>query len=170
MKLTMTDVNAMSHEAFVARFGGVAEHAPWVAEQAAAARPFADRGAMIAAFVSEVTAAGRDRADALLRAHPDLAGKAALAGTLTRASTDEQRGAGLDALTADELARFTSLNAAYRRRFGFPFILAVRGATKTQILEAFEERVERSPEVERATALEQVCRIVGFRIEDAVAA
>ena len=104
----------------------------------------------------------------MLRAHPDLAGKAAIAGEVTDDSAREQAGAGLGSLTADEFARFTRLNGAYRARFGFPFIFAVKGATKEQILYAFEARLKNAPEVEFTTALEQVMRIFAFRIEDRV--
>ena len=166
--LTCDQVNAMPREAFVAAFGDVAEHAPWVAERAAEGRPYAGREALIVAFQSAIGAASQDRRLALLRAHPDLAGKAALAGELAEESRREQAGAGLDSLTAEEFARFTRLNEAYRSHFGFPFILAVKGATKHDILAAFEARLENGPDEEFATALEQVQRIVRFRLEDRV--
>ena len=101
---------------------------------------------------------------ALIRAHPDLATKA----KLTDDSTKEQAGAGLNTLSAEEFARFTSLNNRYRQRFGFPFIFAVKGATKHMILDSFEQRVENEPEAEFAMGLQQVCRIFRFRIEDRV--
>ena len=106
---------------------------------------------------------------ALLAAHPDLAGRAAIAGDLTADSAGEQAGAGLDRLTPEEFARFTALNDAYRARFGIPFIVAVRGADKTAILAAFENRVGGHPPEERLTAIAQVLRIVRFRLEDRVA-
>lgn len=166
--MTCDQVNAMTRDAFVAAFGDVAEHSPWVAEAAAEGRPYAGREALIAAFQSAIGAAPRDRRLALLRAHPDLAGKAALAGEMADDSRREQAGAGLDSLTADEFARFTRLNEAYTARFGFPFILAVKGATKHDILEAFDRRLENDPEEEFRTALEQVQRIVRLRLEDRV--
>lgn len=166
--MTCDQVNAMTQDAFAAAFGDVAEHSPWVAEAAAEGRPYAGREALIAAFQSAIGAAPRDRQLALLHAHPDLAGKAALAGALADDSRREQAGAGLDSLTADEFARFTRLNEAYTARFGFPFILAVKGATKHDILEAFDRRLENDPEEEFRTALEQVQRIVRFRLEDRV--
>lgn len=162
--------NLMDPAAFVAEFGDVAEHAPWVAEAAAKARPFADRDAMIAAFQAAVRAAPERRQRDLLLAHPDLAGRAAIAGELTAESKAEQKGVGLDRLTAEEFARFTHMNRTYRERHGIPFIFAVRGATKDQILAGFAARVGNPPEVEFATGLEQVCRIVRFRLEDRVAA
>lgn len=168
--LSLSDVNALAPAAFVARFGDVAEHAPWVAEAAAGKRPFPSREAMIAAFGAAIAAAPVERQKALLLAHPDLAGKAAVAGELTRESTAEQAGAGLDRLTAEEFARFTEMNGAYRTRHGIPFILAVKGATKHDILAAFETRVGRAPEEEFRAALEQVRRIVRFRLEERVAA
>lgn len=164
----LSAVNALDRDAFVAVFGGVAEHAPWVAAAAAADRPFATREAMIAAFQRAIRSAIRDRQRELLLAHPDLAGKAAIAGELTAESTNEQKGAGLDRLTAAEFARFTELNDAYRRRHGIPFIFAVRGATKDQILAGFEARLGNPEAAEFAAALEQVCQIVRFRLEDRV--
>jgi 2-oxo-4-hydroxy-4-carboxy-5-ureidoimidazoline decarboxylase len=168
--ISLAVVNAMSADEFAEAFGGIAEHSAWVAEAAAAKRPFASRMAMIAAFQAAIGDAGAERQRALLVAHPDLAGRAAIAGDLTDDSRREQAGAGLDRLTAEEFARFTALNASYRDRFGIPFIFAVRGADKHMILAAFEARIGNGEDVEFATALEQVCRIVAFRLEDRVAA
>jgi 2-oxo-4-hydroxy-4-carboxy-5-ureidoimidazoline decarboxylase len=166
--ISLAAINAMSPAGFVDAFGGIAEHSAWVAEAAAARRPFASRAAMVAAFQDAIGDAGGEAQAALLRAHPDLAGRAAIAGDLTDDSRREQAGAGLDRLTAEEFGRFTVLNTAYRERFGIPFILAVRGADKSRILAAFEARMRHAPDVEFATALEQVCRIVAFRLEDRV--
>ena len=121
------------------------------------------------AFAAAVRTAPRERQLALLRAHPDLAGRAAVAGDIAEESRREQAGAGLDRLTAGEFARFHDLNARYRERFGFPFIFAVKGATKEAILAAFEVRVDNDADTERATALANVERILRFRIEDRVA-
>jgi 2-oxo-4-hydroxy-4-carboxy-5-ureidoimidazoline decarboxylase len=167
--LPLETVNLMETDAFVETFGDIAEHSPWVAAEAAAKRPYATREAMIAAFQAAIGEAGVDRQHELLRAHPDLAGRAAIAGQLTEDSANEQAGAGLDRLTAEEFARFTDLNDAYRRRHGIPFVFAVRGASKHDILAAFEDRIDKSPDEELVTALEQVCRIVRFRLEDRVA-
>ncbi len=164
--MTIAAVNALAPVDFIARFGDVAEHSPWVAREAFAQRPFANRDAMIVAFAVALKSANRDAQLALIRAHPDLATKA----RLTEDSRNEQAGAGLDALTQEEFARFTVLNAAYNDRFGFPFIFAVNGATRQMILAAFEERVAQSPDAEFATAIAQICRIFRFRIEDRVAA
>ena len=167
--LTVDAVNTFDAPAFAARFGDVAEASPWIAEAAFEARPFADREALVAAFVAVVRAAPRERQLALLRAHPDLAGRAAMAGEMAEESRREQAGAGLDRLTAEEFARFHDLNARYRERFGFPFIFAVKGATKEAILAAFEARIDNDAGTERATALANVERILRFRIEDRVA-
>jgi 2-oxo-4-hydroxy-4-carboxy-5-ureidoimidazoline decarboxylase len=158
-------VNAMPLPQFLAAFGDVAEHSPWVAREAASFRPFETRDAMIARFETAVRAANRDAQLALIRAHPDLATKA----RLTDDSTKEQAGAGLNTLTAEEFARFTALNDSYKARFGFPFIFAVKGATKHMILEAFEARVKSDPDTEFLTAIAQICRIFRFRLEDRVA-
>jgi 2-oxo-4-hydroxy-4-carboxy-5-ureidoimidazoline decarboxylase len=166
--ITIEQVNALGAEAFLAAFGDVAEHTPWVAEKAGAQRPFADRRAMSEAFVDIILDAGDPDKLALIRAHPDLAGRAAKLGDLAPDSRREQARAGLDQLTEDEFARFTLLNDTYREKFRFPFILAVKGADKHQILAAFEERVENDPETEFANAIRQVARIVAFRIDDRV--
>ncbi|WP_119274936.1 2-oxo-4-hydroxy-4-carboxy-5-ureidoimidazoline decarboxylase [Taklimakanibacter deserti] len=161
---TLGDINVMTRQAFVAGFGDVAEHSPWVAEQAWEKRPYADRDALIEAFAQALREAPREAKLALIRAHPDLATRA----KLTADSTNEQAGARLDRLSADEFARFSRFNEAYKTRFGFPFIFAVRGATKHQILAAFEERLGNSPEKEFETALAQILRIFRFRLEDRV--
>lgn len=163
--MSLATVNAKSAAEFVAAFGDVAEHSPWVAREAATSRPFASREAMIAAFTSATTAASRDAQLTLIRAHPDLATRA----SLTVDSSNEQAGAGLNTLTADEMATFTRFNDAYKAKFGFPFIFAVKGATKHQILASFAERLNNDAEAEFATAIAQVTRIFRFRIEDRVA-
>src|SRR5262249_6103429 len=125
---------------------------------------FASREAMIGAFSHVVETAPHDAQLALIRAHPDLATKA----RLTDDSTREQQGAGLASLSEDEFARFTRLNDSYKAKFGFPFIFAVKGASKQQILASFEERLANGKDAEFTTALAQVCRIFRFRIEDRV--
>ena len=165
--LSIAAVNALERAAFVAAFGDVAEHSRWVAERAERARPFADRTAMIGAFVDAVLEADEPHRLMLVRAHPDLAGRARLA-DLAPDSQREQKGAGLDTLTPDELERFTRLNDAYRAEFGFPFIFAVKGANKHEILEAFEKRLLNDHEQELATAIRQVGNIIRFRLEDRV--
>lgn len=160
----LSAVNAMSEAAFVEAFGDVAEHSPWVARGASFVRPFRSRNDMILAFETILRTAPPAAQLALIRHHPDLATKA----RLTEDSTREQQGAGLASLTAEEFDRFTELNTRYREHFGFPFIFAVKGATKHQILASFEERVGNSRESEFAMALTQVMRIFRFRIEDRV--
>jgi len=162
---TIQQVNALSSTEFEKAFGDVAEHSPWVARNAAGDRPFVSRESMVRAFHDAVHSASETAQLALIRAHPDLASKA----RLTNDSNREQAQAGLDSLTAEEFARFTHLNELYKSKFDFPFIFAVRGANKQQILASFAERVNHSKAEEFAIALEQVCRIFRFRIEDRVA-
>jgi 2-oxo-4-hydroxy-4-carboxy-5-ureidoimidazoline decarboxylase len=161
---TIQQVNALSSTEFEKTFGDVAEHSPWVARNAAGDRPFVSRESMIRAFHEAVHSASETAQLALVRAHPDLAGKV----KLTNDSAHEQAQAGLDTLTAEEFARFTHLNELYKAKFDFPFIFAVKGATKQQILASFAERVNHSKEDEFYMALDQVCRIFRFRIEDRV--
>ena len=167
--LAIDDINRMAVSEFAARFADVVEHSPWIAERAAGARPFGDREGVVDAFAAALRGAAKDEQLAVLRAHPDLAGRAAVAGALTESSRREQAGAGLDRLTPEEFERFTALNAAYKERFGIPFIYAVKGATKEMILAAFEERSVNGREVELENAIKNVCRIMRFRIEDRVA-
>jgi len=163
----MMDIDAVNQLAGLEQeFGDIAEHAPWVAERAANSRPFADRAAMIIAFQNVILQADKSDQLALIRAHPDLAGKA----KLTKDSQQEQKGAGLDSLSADELARFNRLNDTYKARFGFPFIFAVKGADKFAILDSFEQRVDNDKDQEFATALAMVCKIVEFRLQDRISA
>jgi 2-oxo-4-hydroxy-4-carboxy-5-ureidoimidazoline decarboxylase len=166
--MSLAEINSMARPAFVARFGDVAEHAPWVAEQAAERRPFASLEAMITTFQALIRGAPEAKRLRLVRAHPDLAGRAALAGDLAEESRKEQAGAGLDRLTPEEFARFTDLNSRYRSRFGIPFILAVKGATRHQVLDSFAKRLDNDRDTELANALDQVCRIVGFRLAERV--
>jgi OHCU decarboxylase len=157
---------------FVERFGAVYEHSPWIAEAAydAGLGAAADTAEGLAKAMARAAATG-DAAQkkALIAAHPDLAGKLALAKGLTAESTREQKGAGLDRLTPDELTRFTALNAAYRARFGFPFIIAVKGKNKGDILSAFEQRLKHEPAAEQTTALAEIDRIAALRIAEIMA-
>lgn len=166
--LSIAEINHLDATSFAVLFGDVAEHSPWVAESAAHARPFADREAMIAAFADAVLRAPRADQLALIRAHPDLAGRAAIAGNLTADSQREQAGAGLDSLTPEEFARFTEMNQAYRKRHGIPFIYALRGASKDDIFAAFADRLDNRPDAEFSRAIGEVERIIQFRIEDRV--
>ena len=153
-----------ANAAGAAAFADIAEHSPWVAQHAFRDAPFDTREEMIASFTMAVHHADPDDQLALLRAHPDLATRA----KLTTDSTNEQKGAGLDTLTATEFARFTELNMAYNEKNGFPFIFAVKGATKYQILAGFEARIANDSATEFAAALAEVCCIIRFRLEDRV--
>ncbi|SVA90466.1 uncharacterized protein METZ01_LOCUS143320 [marine metagenome] len=168
MIYVLDELNRMTAEAFVDAFGNVAEHSPWVAQQAAKSRPFMDREDLIKTFSTVLRGANTDDQLALLRAHPDLAGTALFAGTMTENSRNEQADAGLDRLTAEEFQRFTELNNAYVARFAFPFIFAVKGATKGMILASLEARVGNDRETEFANSLDNVCRIFRFRLEELV--
>jgi OHCU decarboxylase len=152
---------------FVSAFGGVFEHSPFIAERAYDSGlifvPLTAKG-VHAAMVGEFRKASPDERLGVLRAHPDLAGRLAIAGELTEDSRLEQAGAGLDRLSADEHARFTALNADYTGKFGFPFIIAVKGLDKQDILSAFEARVDNSTDVEFTTACAQVERIALLRL------
>jgi len=160
---------SLSRDAFVTTFGRIYEHSPWIAEI------LFDRGigaehesldGLAAPMREIVEAAGEAMQLALLRAHPDLAGKLAVAGKLTTESRSEQAGAGLDQCSPAEFTRFQELNHRYTERFGFPFILAVKGKQRSEILAAFEARVGNEPAVEFRTALDQVHRIAYLRLSD----
>lgn len=162
-RLTLDDLARADRESFVAALGGVFEHSPWVAEAAFAQRPFASRAALHRAMVEIVRAAGRERQLALIRAHPELAGPPTAA--LTTASRQEQGTAGLTDADAEERVRFAALNRRYRETFGFPFVMAVKGSSKAEILAAFAERLEQPGEAEFERALQEIARIAGFRLE-----
>ncbi|HXF89994.1 MAG TPA: 2-oxo-4-hydroxy-4-carboxy-5-ureidoimidazoline decarboxylase [Xanthobacteraceae bacterium] len=168
MPLSIAAINSLDAAAFAAQLGHVCEHAPWVARRAAERRPFRSRDDLHRAMLAVIAAASEAEQLTLLRNHPELAGKAAIAGDLTADSKKEQGGAGLDRLTAAEYERFHALNRAYNEKFGFPFILAVKGKTKDEILAAFAARVDNDRAEEFRTALEQVGRIIGFRLADIV--
>jgi 2-oxo-4-hydroxy-4-carboxy-5-ureidoimidazoline decarboxylase len=161
LPLTLDGVNALDREQFVEAFGWIFEHSPWVAERAWAERPFSSLDALYRAMVNRVAEATREEQLALLRAHPDLGTRA----KLSAASQGEQAGVGLDSLTAEEFERFSALSAAYRVKFGFPFLFAVKGSTKHDILLAMEERLLASYDGEFDEALRQMYRIAGFRLE-----
>jgi OHCU decarboxylase len=153
----------MDKAEFVQTYASIFEHSPWVPERAFSRGPFADKTALHTAFVAVVDEAGAEAQLALIRAHPELGARIAL----TDASTAEQQGAGLKNLTADEFAQFSEMNAAYREKFGFPFVICVRRHTKTSILAAFAERLNHDPATERATALAEIAEIAKLRLEDA---
>ncbi len=160
---------ALDRDGFIARFGAVYEHSPWIAETVfeAGLTPRHDRpSGLHEAMRKVVEASPRDRQLALLRAHPDLAGKLAIVGGLTAQSASEQAGAGLDRCTPEEFSRFTSLNDAYKTKFGFPFIIAVRGKSRGEILAAFETRSINDAVSEFRTALDEVHKIALFRLRE----
>lgn len=162
--MTIERINTLDEAAFVARFGFLFEHSPWIVEQAAGKRPFADLEAMHRALMQVVAEASSEAQLALLRAHPRLADKV----KMTAESVSEQASAGLDCLSAAEFERFHRLNEAYDRRFGFPFIICVRLTDKAGILAAMEMRGTNPADMELATALEEVGKIVWLRLKDAV--
>lgn len=166
---TLTDLNQLDTAAFVERLGGIYEHSPWIPERAGARRPFASLAALKLALQDAVNLASEDEQLSLLRAHPELAGKAAIAGELTTESTGEQAASGLDRCSQDEYAVLHALNAAYNGKFGFPFILAVKGPTgkglaRQAIIATFRRRLGNQPQDEMAEALRQVHRIAEIRL------
>lgn len=167
--MTEAELASLDHDRFLSLFGGVFEGSPWIAEAAWRQAPFHTMKALHAAMVAVLDAAGAEAALALVRAHPDLAGKAALAGDLAAESRAEQAVSGLSSLTAEERALFRHLNAAYRAKFGFPFVMAVRGSDKHTILAAFTERLGNDADAELARALSEIKVIAQLRL-DAIAA
>jgi OHCU decarboxylase len=167
-RITVDEVNRLSREGFIERFGPLYEHSPWVAEQAYGARPFGGLDGLHGAMVRAVNAAPEGRKMALILAHPDLAGRAAMAGELTPESKQEQASAGLDALSPEEYREFHRLNEAYKHKFGFPLIFAVREHTKETILAGAERRLEHSRPEEIETALAEISKIARLRLEDLV--
>jgi OHCU decarboxylase len=156
----------LDREGFLARYAAVYEHSPWIAgavwDQGVASD---DVETLAGAMAARVEAAGEEAQLALLRAHPDLAGKLALRGELTADSTSEQAGAGLERCSADEFAEFQRLNDTYKARFGFPFILAVKDHDRAAILAAFRRRAANGPAAELRQALDQVHRIARNRLQ-----
>ena len=152
----------------MARFGGVFEESPWIAREAWEARPFGSVEALHAAMVWVVDHAPRAARIELIRSHPDLAGKAAIAGELTPASTREQSAAGLDRLTPRQYDRIAGLTAAYRERFGFPFVVCAREHTADSIIAAAARRLEADHDEEERTALSEIAKIARLRLADLV--
>ena len=163
--LSLADLNRMNAADFVAALGGIFEHSPWVPERAAATRPFSSLDSLHGAMVLAMWAANESEKLALLRAHPQLAGKEADAGTLTAHSTSEQDSVGLTRLTSEEKAKIVALNAAYLEQHGFPFIIAVKLRSKRQIFESFEQRLNNPRDIEFTTALAEVGKIARIRLE-----
>lgn len=153
-------------DAFVRRYGGIYEGSPWVPEQSfERAAGLSDPAALAKVFAASVDRAGDEVKLALIRAHPDLAGRAAVRGELTPESSAEQASAGIDQCTKGEFEKFQSLNRRYRDRFGFPFVMAVRGSNRHDILAAFERRLGNTPEAEVRTAIAEIHKIARLRLE-----
>ena len=160
--------SAMARDDFVEVFGGVYEHSPWVAECAWSRGLGVEHDSvegLSTLFREIVEKAGSQKHLVLIRAHPDLAGKAAVHGELTADSTSEQAGAGIDQCSEEEFEHFQNCNTAYKEKFGFPFIMAVKRSNRTAILTAFEQRLRNDRDVEFGRALEEIHRIAGFRLE-----
>jgi 2-oxo-4-hydroxy-4-carboxy-5-ureidoimidazoline decarboxylase len=164
------EAGRLDREGFVARFGDLYEHSPWVAEAAWERRPFHTREDLERAFDRAVDDAGEGRQLELIRAHPELAGSAAREGDLTDASTREQASAGLDSLSPEELERFNELNRAYRESFGFPYVVAAREHTKDSILADLAVRLGHDADAERRTALGEIAKIARLRLDGLVEA
>ena len=169
--VTLDRLNAATTDAFTDALRGIYEHSPWIVERAAALRPFATLAALKRGLVQVVRDAGDAEQLALIRAHPELAGRAMRTSTLTAESAAEQAKAGLTQCTPDELARLAKLNADYQGRFGFPFILAVRGPraqglAKAEIFATFERRVQHPPDYERGEALRNIHRVAEIRLDE----
>jgi len=162
--MKIEEANALERDSFVQALGWIFEDSPWVAERAWPHRPFDSVAALHEAMTNAVRNAALGEQLALLRAHPDLGAGA----RMSAASVGEQVGVGLDRLSPEELERLRSLNMAYRGKFGFPFLFAVKGSTLRDILNALAVRYERTPEEEFQEALEQVYRIARFRLEEAI--
>jgi 2-oxo-4-hydroxy-4-carboxy-5-ureidoimidazoline decarboxylase len=168
--MTLHALSSLSQAEFAHELGAIFEHSPWIPERAWAARPFADVDALHQAMLRVVREATPAEQLALITAHPELAGKEAAAGTLTNDSTSEQRGAGLDQCSPAELQHLRGLNAAYRERFGFPFVIAVKGRSRYQIMDAIEQRLHNDRDVEFDTCLDQIGQIARFRLDARFAA
>jgi len=168
MTMTLAELNLCTPEDFVAGVGFTFEHSPWIAEEAAKARPFASVDALHSRMVEVVGGSTEEKRIALIAAHPDLAGRVAREGRLTAASRGEQASAGLDKLTPDEIARFERLNAEYRARFGFPFVICAREHGKASILNEIERRAANDRQTEIATALAEIAKIARLRLVDTI--
>jgi 2-oxo-4-hydroxy-4-carboxy-5-ureidoimidazoline decarboxylase len=169
-KIPLASINAADEAGFTAALGDIYEHAPWVGRAAFASRPFPTLAALQEAMMQAVRAAAPEERRALINGHPDLAGKAARAGTMTRDSKAEQASAGLDQLSEAEFARFHRLNSAYRQKFAIPFIICVRRHSKDSILREFERRLENVTEAEVESALTEIFRIAALRLDQRVEA
>ena len=166
--MKLAELNSLSRDEFVRLVGPVFEHSPWIAEATWPKRPFASVEELHRALCQTVADAGEEKQLALIRAHPDLVGKLAMAGQLTKESTGEQASAGLDKLSPEEVALFQSNNAAYQKKFGFPFVICARLNKKEAILNGFKVRLKKSREQEIKTALEEIGKIAYLRLQDII--
>ena len=167
---SVAGLNELSREGFLRVVGPVFEHSPWIAELTWAKRPFKSAGVLHHALCETVLASDEPRKLALIRAHPDLAGRAARAGKLTAASTREQASGGLDQLSPEEAALFDRYNCEYRERFGLPFVICARQNKKEAMLAGFEQRLKNSPQQEIEAALAEIFKIAELRLHDLIAA
>jgi 2-oxo-4-hydroxy-4-carboxy-5-ureidoimidazoline decarboxylase len=167
-KYTLSGLNGLGRTDFVRVLGSVFEHSPWIAEAAWSKLPFATLEDLHQALCETVENSGEEKQLALIQAHPDLAGRAALNGTLTRESNAEQSSAGLNRLSPSEIALFQKQNDAYRETFGFPFVICARLNRPAAILAAFEERLKNTPDRELKTALEEIFKIAELRLRDLI--
>jgi 2-oxo-4-hydroxy-4-carboxy-5-ureidoimidazoline decarboxylase len=165
--LTLREINALDRDDFVARLGSIFESSPWIAAEAWREQPFSSIERLHETMCAVMYNAGPEQKLALIRAHPDLVGRAALAGTLSAESKGEQASAGLDRLSAEEVAEFRRRNDLYREKFGFPFVICARENKKESILAGFETRLGHSPDQEIATALAEIAKIARLRLADA---
>jgi 2-oxo-4-hydroxy-4-carboxy-5-ureidoimidazoline decarboxylase len=168
-RVIISGLNKLERESFVRKIGPVFEHSPWVAEATWQKRPFPNLENLHRALCETVKNAGEEKQLALIRAHPDLVGGAALAGRLTRESANEQASAGLDRLSPEEADLFQKQNAAYKSKFGFPFVICARLNKKEAILAGFERRLKNPREDEIKTALEEVFKIAELRLHNLIA-
>lgn len=166
MRISIPEVNVMSEKEFVERFGPVYEGSAYLARRAYDAHPFRDPNDLVQAFHGVLYAAPEEEQTALILSHPDLAGKAAVAGELTSESAGEQATAGLDRLSPEEYEAFTTMNREYREKFGMPMIVCVREHDKESILRNARERLANTPEEEKETALVEISKIAALRLTD----
>ena len=162
--VSLVELNRGKDANFIAALGDVFEYSPWLVARTASARPFASRDALIDSLMVAMREAAEEEKLALIRAHPDLAGKAVRVGDLTDYSLHEQSSVGLDRLSDEEYDRFTRLNDTYKKTFGFPFIIAVLDHTKDSILAAFEDRLEGDRGSQIDEAIKNIGRIVSLRV------
>jgi OHCU decarboxylase len=167
---TIGEINSLDQDAFTARLGFLFESSPWIAARAWVTRPWSNREALHGALQEVVRESDRKEQLDLIRAHPDLAGRVALAGRLGRESTAEQRAAGLDpgALTPADIEAFNTANESYRARFGFPFVICAREHNKDEILASLGERLQHARQEEIAIALAEIYKIAWYRLADVV--